>query len=392
MNKKNQSIRVLHLVEHLEVGGAERVIADLVRELDTSKIHSTVCLYRSMGLFSHALQKAGHSVFFLNKEIMASIRFFRPPFVILESIIFVIRLAHFIRKNKIQVLHSHMFSANMWGRLAALLAGRPGIIVTEHTTAGWQDSSKEILINRLLTPFTDRLVVVSQAVAETIEKEQQFPMERVVVIPNGIKTIAPKESKNIKKGVIPENLPGAAPIIATVSRLVEVKRIDLFFQALKKCVDREKVFNCWIIGDGPERESLEKIAKDLELSDKVFFLGEREDVRYLLGHVNLLVNSSDHEGLPVSVLEAMIEGVPVVATNVGGTGELIEPDRTGILVEAGDVDGIAHGICRFLDNPEEARKIGIAGQAKIVEEYALDKIARRWEELYREVATLRGTV
>lgn len=143
--------------------------------------------------------------------------------------------------------------------------------------------------------------------------------------------------------------------------------------------------SCCVIGDGPERNRLEQMVKDMNLTQKVFFLGERYDVSSLLQELNLVVSTSDNEGLPMNLLEAMAAGIPVVATDVGGTSDLIETGKTGVLVKAGDVQEIANGICSVLNNPELANKMGKQGMKKIKETYSLEKIIKIWETLYKDI-------
>ena len=383
IQKPSSPIKVLHLIEHLEVGGAERSVVNIVQSLDKNRFYSIVCLYRNMGSFADELREARHTVIFLRKNILTlhTPRLFKLPFLLLESAIFIFRLARLIRKNEIDIIHSHMFSANLWGRLAALIGGRPGILTTEHTTSDWQRSTKETVFNRLLAPLSNRVVVVSKTVAETVAKDQRIDSNKLVIIVNGVKL----EDKNGHKREKSKGLPGTTPRIAIIAYLVPVKRHDLLFQALQICIKRIPQISCCVIGDGPERNRLEQMVKDMNLTHKVFFLGERYDVKSLIPKLNLVVSTSDNEGLPMNLLEAMAAGIPVVATDVGGSSDLIETGKTGILVKAGDVQEMANGICNVLNNPELANEMGKQGMEKIKETYSLEKIIKIWEKLYEDI-------
>jgi len=137
-----------------------------------------------------------------------------------------------------------------------------------------------------------------------------------------------------------------------------------------------------VIGDGPERVGLEQMARDLGITNFVFFLGNRNDVNELLWDVDIVVSTSDYEGLPMNLLEAMAASVPVVATDAGGNKDLVDPGKTGVLVERGNVDAIANGICKVIDNHDFSEQLKLNGYKIVKEHYSLDKIIKRWEKLY----------
>jgi glycosyltransferase involved in cell wall biosynthesis len=390
MKHDNQIIHVLHLLEHLKVGGAERLVFDLFHAFDSSRFKSTVCLYRDLGIFADRLKDAGYQVVFLRKDILT--RFFPDvprivltPLLLIESFVFIIRLASLMRNLKVQILHSHMFSANLWGRLASLLAVSPKVITTEHNVNGRFSDLKHSLMNRILLPVSDRIVAVSDAVAETVVNLQRPPAKKLVVIRNGIRM--EDIEKYRKSNINPQysHMPGEKPIIVSVGRLVPQKRHDLLLEALRICADNKIKFSCWIIGDGPERSNLENRAKQLNLSDIVFFLGERSDVRELLHYVDMVVNTSDKEGLPISLLEAMAARLPVLAADVGGNREVIQTGETGMLVEPGNIKAIADGILKLLQNSELAKNISQIGYEKVKKYYSIEVVAKEWEKLYEEV-------
>jgi len=388
-------VRVLHLIEHLKVGGAERVVADLVQTLDKKRVQNIVCLYREIGSFGIDLQSAGYHIVFIRKDLLThglpkTIAFLRPFPVLIESMFFIIRLARVIRRHKIQVVHSHMFSANLWGRLASVLGGRPAVITTEHNVNGKLGTLKHRIINRMLAPLSDRIVAVSQQVAEAVVSKQNLPQEKLIVIHNGIRINALDEPDTAMYNKRYQEFTGSRPRIISVGRLVAQKRHDLLLEALKVCAERVPSISCWIIGDGPERGRLEQLTQELNLTENILFLGERTDARSLLQHADIFVNTSDWEGFPITLLEAMAAGLPIVATNVGGNREIIQTGETGILVEPGNAQAIAIGICQMIANPKTAKKMGQRGQEEVREFYDITKVSLRWEKLYEEVLVGRG--
>ena len=376
-----EPVRILHLIESLVVGGAERVLVDIVTNIDKSKFKSIVCVYRDENPLRDELEEAGYPVIYLRKNLLTPLfpKFLKPFFLLIDSIIFVIRLAKLMRDKNIQILHAHLFSAGLWGRLAALLGGRPKIITTEHTTTDWEKSLKKTVSNRLLNPITDRIVAVADTVGKTVIDVQKVVPGQVIIIPNGIKLDSFSANKTAKHKTI---LPGSKPRIAIVSSLTPVKRHDLLFKALKVCVKRVPTISCCVIGDGPERAGLEQLARNLGIENFVFFLGNRNDVNELLRDVDIVVSTSDYEGLPMNLLEAMAAGVPVVATDAGGSKDLVDSGKTGILVERGNVDAIANGICKIIENQDLSEQLKLNGYKIVEEHYSLDKIIKRWEKLY----------
>ncbi len=376
-----EPVRILHLIENLIIGGAERVLVDIVTNIDKDKFKSIVCVYRNENPLLDELVRAGYPVIYLRKNLLTPVfpKFLKPLFLLLESIILVIRLAKLMRENNIQILHTHLFSAGLWGRLAALIGGRPKIITTEHTTTDWEKSLKKTVANRLLNPITARIVAVTDTVGKTVADVQKVVPGQVIIIPNGIKIENFSANKTTKHKTI---LPGSKPRIAIISSLTPVKRHDLLFTALKVCSKQIPTISCCVIGDGPERAGLEQMARDLGIANFVFFLGNRNDVNEILRGVDIVVSTSDYEGLPMNLLEAMAAGVPVVATDAGGSKDLIDSGKTGILVERGNVDAIANGICKIIENHDLSEQLRLNGYKTVEENYSLEKIIKKWEKLY----------
>lgn len=375
-------IRVLHLIEHLRIGGAERVVVNLVTALDGEKIESTVCHYRHRGLLAGDLEKKGFSVVYMEKDFLSRpfSGFFRIllfPVVLLESAVFVFRLRKLMKKMKADIVHSHIFSANLWGRIAALLAGGAAVVTTEHTKYIRDTSVKHAVLNRMLMPMTDRVVAISEEVARAVEEQQRVPRGRMAVIPNGI-PLPPRSAAGGAEG-------GGPPVIASVGRLVPEKRHDILLEAVKESAAEIGGLQCWIVGDGPERRKIEGLITGLGLQDTVQMLGERRDVPALFPRMTVVVNSSEREGLPLSLLEAMGAGIPVVATDAGGNREIVRDGETGFLVPSEDHGALARGICRLITDRELAREMAERARSLVEEKHSVEAAAKRYEALYGEV-------
>lgn len=377
----DRALHVVQLLEHMRTGGAERLVADLVPALRRSGVRVKVCLYRDIGPLGEELAAAGIPLVFIRKTLLsgripARLAFLRPLATALESPLFVWRLGRWLRSEGADVLHCHMFSASLWGSLAArLAAGRTSVVITEHTLRSGPDSLKHRIAGRLLPSLADAVTAVGEQLARGLAARWRLPPRSVRAMPNGVP---------LDPGLpAPAGLPGGAPLIAAIGRLVPVKRIDLLLHALRRCLDGGQRLICLIIGEGPERQRLEGLSADLGLGAAVRFLGERRDVRALLPYLDLVVNCSDREGLSVTLLEAMAASRPVVATDVGSTREIVHDGRTGILVPPGHAEALSRAVSRMLADPDNAAECGRRGRALVEAGYSIDAAAARWHRLYR---------
>jgi glycosyltransferase involved in cell wall biosynthesis len=251
-----------------------------------------------------------------------------------------------------------------------LALAMPGVrvIAVEHSPlpfdSTWMRRLKPVLARGLAAH-----VAVGEGAARTIERHAGLPPGAVRAIPIGVEPFpAP-----------PRGTPGRR--IGTIARLDPVKRLDDLLRAVAVLPDVELE----IVGDGPERGSLEALAASLGVS--VHFAGWAADTREWLALWDALVLPSSTEGLPLVVLDALLAGVPVVATPVGSVPEAVEPEVTGLLVEVGDVAGLATTTSRLLDDPELARRLAAAGRERVLARFTADRMARRYEALYAELLT-----
>ncbi|MBU2552539.1 MAG: glycosyltransferase [Proteobacteria bacterium] len=388
-------IRVLLLLEHMRVGGAERSVADLVEGLAARDVEVAVCLYRDMGPFADELIEAGHPVIYLAKD-----RFSRRlggarkvlcfPLVGIESLLFIFRLARLIRKHRIRIVHAHMFSAGLWGLPAARLVPECRVILSLHTVFGAVGTAKRRRLNRFLLPRFDRLVAVTGEVAASLDQAYRVNPRRLSVIPNGLPEAV---FTGGQRGLLPSGRTGPdvrPPLAITVGRLIPVKRHDLFIRAVALCAEDIPNLTAWIVGEGPERKKLERLIQEYELEGRVSLLGQRNDVPALFTKADLALNTSEREGLPVSLLEAMAAGLPVVATDVSGNRELVRDGETGLLVPAGDSRALARAMLRLLRDPDLAERLGRTGYHQVLETYSMKRVGKMWADLYQEALIERS--
>jgi glycosyltransferase involved in cell wall biosynthesis len=304
----------------------------------------------------------------------------------LESPLFVLRLAWLLYSKHIALVHCHVFSAGLWGRLAAPLARLLGVparvIFTEHNWYKKSTSRKRYWLNRLLAPLADKVVGVSPEVGRAIKDMYHLPEQQVRVIENGVALPHP----NTKKPDMPYDLLGdvCRPCVISVCRLVADKRLDIWLRAFALLPGHLQAV-AWIVGDGPERLRLEALARDLQIDDKIRFLGLRYDIPALLSHATVFLNTSDREGLPISVLEAAAAGVPIVASAVGGTPKIVQNGHTGLLISPGSPESAAKAVQSLLEEPQLAHQLATEARKLVYQKYSLEDNANNWMLLYDDI-------
>jgi glycosyltransferase involved in cell wall biosynthesis len=297
------------------------------------------------------------------------------------------RLEQHVRELRPDIVQTWLFAANAYGRVAALRAGVPIILGGERSVDPWK-SGYQFAIDRFLAHRSRGIVVNSRGVSD-FYAQHGIPEAMFRVIPNGV-TLPPPATRTKDELLAELGLSAGTRLIAAVGRLWPQKRVkDVIWAA-----DLLKVLygdvHVLIIGDGPERARLERFRRLCEIEDRVHFLGERSDVPQILPHCALLWLASGYEGLPNVVLEAMAVGIPVVATDIPGTRDLVVPGETGYLVPIGDRAGLAKYANVLLERPEEAAQLGAAGRIRVAEQFSVEAMVARFAAMYRELLAGRG--
>jgi glycosyltransferase involved in cell wall biosynthesis len=289
------------------------------------------------------------------------------------------------------IVHTHRYKESILGGLASRAAGRPKLIKTVH---GLQErfslikqikssaySALEYLITRLLF---DRVICVSEEIRRQLSGS--VPADRLVRIRNGVDVEACVASRSRATVRSQLNLPEATPVLGTVARLVPIKGIDLLLRAVVSLKTAIPDVRTVVVGDGPERDRLERLAIELGLGDSVIFTGHRDDALDLIAAMDLFVLSSLSEGIPMAVLESMALGTPVVATRVGGVPEILSDGNTGVLVPAGDTKALAAALERMLVQREIAREMSDRARLAVAREHSAECMCREVAALYHQLA------
>jgi glycosyltransferase involved in cell wall biosynthesis len=369
-------LKVIHIIGGGEFGGAEKHILNLAGASDLFKVDYTVCCLFSAP-FADIASDAGISALSIPMSHKADFKV-------------VGKLARVIMEGNFDLVHTHGVRANLLGRLAARQAGKRKVITTVHSLL---EKDYPGVVSRLANSWaerstrglTDHFIAVSQGLRDRLVCGG-IPAKEVTVIYNGIslEEIRPSSEPGAarkKMGFFPET-----PLVGIVARLHSVKGHSHFLEAARSILEQRPEVRFLVVGAGPHRPVLEKMAGSFGITDQVVFTGFIDDVYSLMADLDLLVISSLWEGFGLTAIEAMALGVPVVATEVGGLPEVVLHGETGLLVPPANPVALARNILWMLDHPGEASSMAEKGGQIVREKFTSTVMARRTEELYRRVA------
>jgi glycosyltransferase involved in cell wall biosynthesis len=294
-------------------------------------------------------------------------------------------IARIARHHRARVVHCHHYSPFVYASIAKMWSPGLRIIFTEHgRLSDAPPSAKRRAANRLLSHAPREVVTVSSDLKEHLVAEG-FPARKVNVIHNGI-DVGPLPAggtrANARRALaIAEN----AIVIGTVARLDPVKDLHTLIHAVALQSRERAAMVLLIVGDGTERVRLEASAREIGAESSVRFLGHREDARELLSACDVYANSSISEGISLTILEAMAAGLPVVATRVGGTPEIVD-DTCGRLVPARDAEALACVLAALAADPALRRTLGLEARARVEQHFTLDRMVREYRDAYYAAA------
>jgi len=365
-------IKVLHLISSGGLFGAERVVLNLASKSDgiTSFVGAINNLdnphieiikeARNLGLNTAVFDSKG-------KFDWGTIR----------------EIKKFIVEHKIDIVHTHNYKSDLIGALAAKM-GNAKWMATHH---GWSGTDLKLefyeKIDSFILRLSQKVVLVSKQVKQNFLHLKEACLE---VIDNGIpieKFDRPMHAGNTRSslGLHPEDC-----AIVIVGRLSSEKGHGVFLKAVCEVIKKIKHVKFIIVGDGPLRGDLEKLSDDLNLSGHVIFTGIREDMPDIYAASDIMVNASYTEGLPMTILEAMAAHLPVIATDVGAVGEVIQTEKNGILLQAGDANGLALKMIELATNKEKRRRFAEKAYQDVGTRFSDTRMAERYREIYYQIA------
>jgi glycosyltransferase involved in cell wall biosynthesis len=366
--------RIVYVIPTLELGGAEKQLTLLATSLPRSLFFPQVVVLTRTGPYEQELRDAGIPVTVLQKRLK------------LDPVC-LYRLSRLLWQLRPELVHTWLFAGNSYGRLAARLTRVRRLVATERC-ADWWKGAAQLWVDRLLARVTDRIIVNSRGVYD-FYRCRGIPAEKLVIIPNGV-PLGELPFVNRRAFLHELGLPPDAQVVGFVGRLWPQKRVEDLLWACDIVRHVKPQLRVLVIGDGPLRESLQDYARAIQVADRTLFLGQRSDIDRLLQVVDVLVLPSAYEGMPNAILEAMWAGVPVVATNIPGTNELVVDGVTGYLVPVGDRAALARRIHQLLDNPALRSSLGQAARERVRQHFSVARMVEAHVALYRELLE-RGT-
>jgi glycosyltransferase involved in cell wall biosynthesis len=367
-----KKIKVVHIVPMLGPGGAERVAVHIVKGLNRQRFDvRVISIWHRVGCdLEQALDDAGVSVDYLGKGPGFDGRTYH-------------RLHRVLRAYRPDIVHTHLHVLR-YALPSLLLLKHMASLHTVHNLAECEVELRARCIQRYGLSHGVVPVAVSEEVALSLKR--LYGIEACRVIPNGIPTdeyahprVARKEWR-AKEGFLDEQV-----LFVCVARFAEQKNHALLLRAFAEGPANDPNAHLVLVGEGALRAELEQQARKLGVADKTHFMGLRTDIPEVLGAMDAFVMSSDWEGNPLSLMEAMAAGLPVVSTAVGGVPALFSPGKEGFLERPGDVRGLASAMVSLLKNPETRRSMGSAGAQRAKERFDVSVMVQEYEHLYQSV-------
>lgn len=380
-----KSIKIIRIIDRLNIGGpaihcillTSRIHGE---EFQAGLITGKVCDFE--GDMGYLAEKEGVSPYYI-EDLGRKISFF-------SDIRAFWKIFKILYREKPDIVHTHKSKAGILGRLAAFILRVPVIFHTfhGHIFHGYFSKAKSLLfiqLERILAFFTTKIFVISQKQYEEICFTYRIaPSSKFVIVPLGFDFTCfenPSCSKEIMRkewGLSPEDR-----AIGIVARLTPIKNHTMFLKAAQQVLAQRERVKFFIIGDGEEKENLQEQAKALEISNSIIFTGWIEDRSRIYQALDIVALTSQNEGTPVTLIEALFCSKAVVATKVGGVADVVQDKRNGLLVEKEDIDSLARSFLYLLDNPEECRRMGENGREEMENRYSAKRLLGDIEKIYR---------
>ena len=364
-------VKILFFITELSTGGAQTVLLHLLSHLDRRRFEPVVvCLYNENGAPAQQIKQWGIPVIGLGMT-----RKWR--------IDALWRLYKVLRRHRPTILHTWMFHANVLGRIIGRLAAVPIIITSRHSIrigGQWRERLKGWTVK-----LDDKIIAVCDMARHLEIENARAPADKVIVIHNSIDwrkfaEVDPRTGAAVRQTL---HIPPTVPLIGAVGRLTPAKGFDILLQSFAEVRRQMPDAHLLLVGDGSLRAHLEKLTRQLHLADHVIFTGIRKDVPQLLKTLDIFILSSQWEGLPNTILEAMAAGVPVIATTVGGVPEVITHQKNGWLIPPNNTAALTDAIIYLLRHPAERRRLGANGQTRVKTAFDAALAAQQTFRLYQ---------
>ncbi|MBS1113636.1 MAG: glycosyltransferase [Nitrospirae bacterium] len=371
-------LEILHILPGLWVGGVQSQLLTVLGNYDRSRFYPIVCSLSGIGTIGRKMEDMGVEVHCLNK--LGN----RLDLTIIQD------LYRLMKKREIKIVRTHQYHANLYGRIAANLAGVPCIVVSIHNIYNRDRKIHRRMINRFLAGLTDKIIAVSETVGRDIIKYDSIPKNKIMVIYNGIETNRFLHMSNGSAVRTEFKIPSSVSVIGIVGRLVHQKGHKYLLEAMVRIKARFPGSMLLIVGDGPLKGELTAYARDRGLGKDVIFAGSRMDIPDLLSAMDIFVFPSFREGLGNALLEAMAAGKPIIATDVAPMREIINSEEVGILVPPKDSNALASAIEVLMSDRVRAEALGGAARRRALSFFDIKNTIDNYTGLFEDIMRRKG--
>ena len=374
MNPRKEPKRVLHVIDSFDLGGAQTFLLDLVRHLNHTRFVAEVAAMHGHGVFECSFQEVG-----IPTHSLSPGKF--PPH-------YIPNFWRLMRHKKFDIIHFHLFGANLCAKPLAIAAGHQAIIVHDQCNDASRDRNLLLLgADALANRGASRIIAVSESVRSFLVMKEALPEAKVEMIPNGIDThqFVPPGKAQRQAARARLGLPEKCFIIGGMGRLVAQKNFSLFLQVASLITQRHPGVLFVIAGTGRLERELRQEADVLGLAEAVLFLGHVADRAGFYHAMDVLLMPSDFEGTPMTLLEAMASALPVVASAVDGIAEVCTDHEDALLVPHGHQAAFVEALELLIEDAELQSDLGRSARRRIQEHYEIRGLVRRIEEVYDAV-------
>jgi glycosyltransferase involved in cell wall biosynthesis len=375
-----RKIRLAYVIKSMTIGGSQTHLTQVLRLLDRRRFTPALYCLTGEGPLLETVRAAGIPLIDGGA---------RHGFKGHWGLAAVLRLARFLREQRTDVVHNYLLRANAIGSIAARLARVPVVLCSKrgcHERRGL-----ELALARVGNWLADRITVNAEAVREFVHANERCPKEKMVVIPSGVDTdrFRPLTGDGFKARL---GLPQDRRVIGVVTRMRVRKGVEEFIRAVGRVRQAHPDVHAVIVGEVDLDDSLQALVSSLGLQNHLSLLGRRSDMPDVYAAFDVFVLSSHDEGMSNAILEAMAMEKAVVATDVGGTGEVVRHGHTGLLVPPKDPEALAAAINEMLAQPARAGEMGRLGRRIVEDRFSAHAMVRQMEQLYLDLVAERGLV
>lgn len=359
-------MKIIHMIDRLPPDGAERLLVDVLKNRQTDWDYQVVCLV-SGGLLVQELTDMDVPVKIFAKKRGIDLRL-------------LWQLTQYLRQQKPDVVHTHLFTADSWGRLAAYFAGVPLIFATVHSINSWKKPLHH-RIDRCLSRISQQVIACSPVVATSLKTVSHIAADKITTISNGIdlSRFQNCQAIDLQKtfGISPDTV-----TLAVIGRLHPAKGQQDVLPLMQTYLNMGLKVHLLLVGEGELKNEIEAEIQQRDLAQVVTLTGQRQDIPELLASIDILVMPSRWEGLPMVLLEAMLMQKAVIAYGVGGIPDVIRNDENGLLIKAKQRFELEKQLHRLIMDADLRQRLGQAAQQTVEQHYNAKLVAKRYEKRY----------